>query len=312
MLKKLFSIMLIIALMGLVMTGCTGERGKSGGNGNDNNAETVQFPLTITDSHGQEVTFETKPERVISVAPSITETIFALGQQEFLVGRTNFCDYPNAVSDIESIGSLREPNVEKIIELEPDLVIASTHFSEEVFDKLNSLGIKIIVLNPNDSFEGVYDVITSIGQIFAVSDVAENLVNEMKEMVQDVINRVKGQEAPRVYYVVGFGEWGDWTAGGGTFINEMIEMVNGINVASDVEGWSYSIEKLIEHDPDLLIVSNQHNAKENIAVANGYDELTAVKEGRIYEIDNNLLDRQGPRLAQGLKALAKILHPGVF
>ncbi len=310
MVKKIISLLLIVGLMGFVMAGCTSDNENP--NGGPQDGEITQYPLTITDSTGQELTFDKKPERLITVAPSITETIFALGQEEFLVGRTDFCDYPNAVSNIQAIGTLRNPNIEKIIELEPDLVIASTHFSEEVFNNLNNLGIKVIVLNPQDSFEGVYEVITKLGQILDVNEVAQELVDDMKAMVEEVKDKVKDQEKPRVYYVVGFGEFGDWTAGGGTFINEMIEMAAGINVASDVEGWSYSLEKLVEHDPDLLIVSNKGDVKEAIAVANGYDELTAIKEGRIFEIDNNLLDRQGPRLAQGLKELAKILHPDVF
>lgn len=309
MFKKLLSLVLIIGLMGFVMAGCAGE---TGNNGDEDNSKTTQFPLTLTDSYDQEVTFEAKPERIITVAPSITEIIFALGQEEFLVGRTDFCDYPNAVENIDTIGSLREPNLEKIIELEPEVVIASTHFTEEAFEALSNVGIKVIILNPNDSFEGVYEVISTLGKILDVTEVAENLVTEMKETVEDVIARVKDQEQPRVYYVVGYGEFGDWTAGGGTFINEMIEMANGINVASDVDGWSYSLEKLVEHDPDMLIVSDKYNVKEDIAVTNGYDELTAVKEGKIFEIDNNLLDRQGPRLAQGFKELAKILHPDAF
>lgn len=309
MFKKILSLLLVIGLMGFVMVGCTGE---TNDNGNENSTETTQFPLTITDSYGQEVTFDAKPERVITVAPSITEIIFALGQEEFLVGRTDFCDYPNAVANIDTIGSLREPNLEKIVELEPDVVIASTHFTEEAFEALNNVGIKVIVLNPNDSFEGVYEVITTLGKILDVADVAENIVSEMQDTVEDVIERVKEQDKPRVYYVVGYGEFGDWTAGGGTFINEIIEIANAINVASDVDGWSYSLEKLIEHDPDMLIVSHKNNVKEDIAITNGYDELTAVKEGMVFEIDQDLLNRQGPRLAQGLKELAKILHPDVF
>lgn len=310
MIKRIVSLLLVISMLGIVMVGCSSEN--NNGNGDLNDVDVTEYPLTITDSYGQEVTFDKKPERLITVAPSITEVIFALGQQEFLVGRTDFCDYPNDVKDIDAIGTLRNPNIEKIIELEPELVIASTHFSEEVFDQLKNLGIKVIVLNPNDSFEGVYDVISTIGLILNVNDVALEIVNDMKATVEEVMDKVKNQEKPRVYYVVGYGEFGDWTAGRGTFINEIIEMVAGVNVANDVEGWSYSIERLLEHDPDMLIVSDKGNVKEDIALANGYEDLTAVKEGRIYEINNNLLDRQGPRLAQGLKELAKILHPGVF
>ena len=270
------------------------------------------YPLTIKDSFGNSVVLEEKPEKIVSVAPSITETIFALDAEELLVGRTDYCDYPMEASEVVSIGTLKDPNIEKIIELGSDLVIASTHFSDEVYKKLKELGIQVIVLNPNDSFEGVYGVIEALGEITDSKDKAKTLNDDMKKKVLEVQTKVKGLEAPSVYYVVGFGEYGDFTAGGGTFISEMIKMANGENVATDVEGWSYSVEKVVEHDPDLLIVSKYYEAKAGILEANGYKDLSAVTEGKVFEIDNNLIDRQGPRLAEGFEALARIIHPDAF
>ncbi|QNO13864.1 ABC transporter substrate-binding protein [Alkalicella caledoniensis] len=308
MFRKLLSLFMVMSLMLFVVVGCTSQE-------KDEDPDVVEgtdFPFSIKDSYGQELTFESKPERVISVAPSITETIFALGQQEVLVGRTDFCDYPADVSAIDSVGTLREPNIEKIIELEPDLVVASTHFSEDVYDKLESLGIKVILLNPQNSFEGVYEVISKLGQILDVNEQATNMINEMKDLVNSVEEKIKDQEKPTVYYVVGYGEYGDYTAGGGTFISEMIAMASGINIADDMEGWSYSLEKLVEHDPQIMIVSKYNNVIDGIKEANGYQDLTAIIEGNVFEIDNNLLDRQGPRLAKGFEELAKIIHPDAF
>ena len=270
------------------------------------------FPLTIEDTTGNTVTLDKKPERIIAVSPTITESIFALDAKELLVGRTDYCDYPAEVSEIESIGSLKEPNIEKIVELKPDVVVASAHFSEEVYDKLNELDIKVIVLNPNDSFEGVYSTLTTLGQIVDNNAKADEVVSEMKATVEEVEKKVSGLLTPSVYYVVGFGEFGDFTAGGGTFISEMIKRANGNNIADDVEGWSYSLEKVVEHDPEIVIVSKYFDTKSGFVTANGYMDLTAVKEDNVFEIDNNLIDRQGPRLAQGFEALAKIIHPDAF
>lgn len=275
-------------------------------------AEHTVYPLTIEDSFGNSVVLEKKPDKIVSVAPSITETIFALDAEELLVGRTDYCDYPMETSAIASIGTLKDPNIEKIVELGTDLVIASTHFSDEVYKKLNELGIQVIVLNPNDSFEGVYGVIETLGEITDSNDEANVLNEGMMKKVSEVQTKVKGLEAPSVYYVVGFGEYGDFTSGGGTFISEMIKMANGNNIASDVEGWSYSVEKVVEHDPDLLIVSKYNEAKAGIIEANGYKDLGAVTQGKVFEIDNNLIDRQGPRLAEGFEALARIIHPDAF
>lgn len=309
--KKILSLTLIIGLMVFIAAGCATNPKGTESNGEINTPST-SFPLTIEDSYGNELTFEQKPERVISVAPSITETIFALDMQGILVGRTDYCDFPVEVSGIDSIGTLREPNIEKIVELEPDLVVASTHFSEDVFNKLNSLGIKVLLLNPQDSFEGVYEVITKLGQVLDANAEATSLVNGMKETVDYVKDKIKDQSKPTVYYVVGYGEYGDYTAGGGTFISDMIKMASGQNIADDMEGWSYSLEKLVEHDPAIVIVSKFNNAKNGIMEANGYQDLTAVIEGKVFEINNNLIDRQGPRLAQGFEELAKIIHPEAF
>ena len=134
----------------------------------------------------------------------------------------------------------------------------------------------------------------------------------MKTTVNSVINAVKGKEKPSVYYVIGFGEYGDFTAGGDTFIHQIITMAGGNNIASDIEGWSFSLEMIVDSDPDILVCSKFWDSKESILITNGYKDLKAVQNGSLFEIDNNMLDRQGPRLAEGLKALAKIIHPDAF
>lgn len=320
--RKIISILTVTLLTMGILSGCGVKNGEddqtvSGNVETPVEAETAGdehtvYPLTIEDSAGNTVVFEEKPERIVSVAPSITETVFALGAEGLLVGRTDYCDYPAEVSGIESVGTLKEPNIEKIVELDTDLVIASTHFSEDVYKKLNELGVKVVVLNPNDSFAGVYSVIEAMGEILDLSENADKLNSEMKETVAEVEDKVSGLAAPSVYYVVGYGEFGDFTAGGGTFISEMIRMANGENIADDVEGWSYSLEKIVEHDPEMVIVSKYYETKAGLIEANGYKDLSAVKAGNVFEIDSNMIDRQGPRIAEGFKALAEIIHPDAF
>lgn len=270
------------------------------------------YPMTITDSYGRNITIESEPKRIISLAPSITETIFVLEKEDKLIGRTDYCDYPKAASEVVTVGTLREPSIETIAALNPDLVIASTHFNKATLKKLDSLGIKTVVLYGEESFEGVYTVINTTGKILNAETKAEEVVSEMKKDVEFVLNTVKDAEKPSVYYVVGFGEYGDFTAGGDTFISDLIHMAGGVNAASDLTGWKYSLEKVVENNPDILICSAFWGAKEQLISANGYKDLPAVKEGRLLEIDNNLLDRQGPRLAKGLKALAALIHPELF
>jgi len=123
----------------------------------------------------------------------------------------------------------------------------------------------------------------------------------MKEKVQNVEDKVKGVDKPSVYYVVGFGK-SDFTAGGNTFIGQIIEKAGGKNIAADVQGWKYSKEKLMEKNPDIIVISDKYDSKNNFVTGEGYKDLKAVKEGKVYEIDDNMLSRQGPRQADGLEA----------
>lgn len=268
--------------------------------------------ITITDSSGAVITFESVPDRVVSAAPNITEAIFAIGRGDAIVGRTDYCDYPEEVSGITSIGSLREPSLETIVSLEPDVVIASTHFQPEVGEALQGVGVPVVYLYDPGSFEGVYDVIESLGELLDAQDAAADVVSGMKSDVADVLARVAGATKPSVYYVVGFGQWGDFTAGGDTFIGQMLEMINADNIAKDSEGWAYSFEKIVEADPDIVICSQYWGAKEGLQTTDGYKDLPAIADGRLYAFDNNTVDRQGPRLAEGLRALAAIVHPDLF
>lgn len=272
----------------------------------------TQYPYTVKDSMGKEVIIESEPKRIISAAPSITELIYALGKDKELVGRTDYCDYPEKVKGVESIGSLTDPNIEKIIELKPDIVIASTHFKEDVTKKLEDLGIKVVVLYNTEDFNGAYSTITTLGQIVNARDKAEEVVSSIKEKVENIKKTVEGKDAPKVYYVVGFGKNGDYTATGDTFIAQMLEMAGGQNIAKDAAGWSYSLEKIIENDPEYIIISKNYGMKDEFMSTEGYKELSAVKNNKVIEIDNNLIDRQGPRLGEGLEALARILHPDLF
>lgn len=272
----------------------------------------ITYPLKIKDSYNREVIIDKEPTRIVSIAPNITETIFALGKGDKLVGRTDYCDYPKEVSNIASIGSLTEPNIEKIVELKPDVVIASTHFKKDVLTKLEKMNIKVVVLYGPETFDGVYDTISKVAEVINAKSQADKLVSDMKNKVSSINDKVKDKNKPKVYYVVSYGKMGDFTSGGDTFIGNMIEMAGGNNVASDVKGWKYSVEKLVEKNPDIIICSKYFDAKKGIQQTPGYKDLKAVKDGKLIEIDNNLLDRQGPRVVDGLETLAKIIHPEAF
>lgn len=271
--------------------------------------KTTTYPATITDSNGKEVVIESEPMKVVSMGPNITEMLYAIGAGDRLVGRTDYCDYPQEALAVESVGSLSTPDIEKIISLEPNVVIASTHFSEDAEKQLSDLGIDVIVLYEEHNVEGVYTIIDTLGTIFNMQEQATLVRDEMKTSIEETVEAVKGLEAPSVYYVVGYGEYGDYTAGGDTFVGQLITMAGGKNIAQDVSGWSYSLESLLEADPDIIILAEYNK---DFMTAENYKDLSAVKNGNVYVIDINLLDRQGYRNAEGVRVLAEIFHKDAF
>jgi len=307
--KKIISVILTICVF-MVFNGCS--KTDNSKVDNSNIQEITSYPLSFVDSNKKTVTIEKKPERIVSLAPNVTETIFALEQGEYLVGRTDYCVYPKEASSVASVGSITKPNIEKIIELKPDLVISSKLLNEDVITKLEALKIKVIVINGAANFDGVYDSITKIGSILNANSKGKSIITGMKSKVEIVKDKVKSAKKPSVYYVVGYGKTGDYTATKDTFIGEMIDMAGGVNAADDATGWKYSVEKLVQKNPDILICRSAKGDKEGIESTVGYSDLTAVKTGKLLEIDNNFLDIQGPRLADGLYKLAELIHPELF
>ena len=263
--------------------------------------------IIITDYFHREIRLNGPAMNIVSLSPGITETVFALGYGDRLIGRTSFCDEPPEAMSVPEVGSLTEPNVEIIAALDPDIVIASTHFPEEALKKLENAGLNIAVLMGQESFQGAYDgVIRPVSTLLGDPEAGERLVSDMEATFlrarETAMNRT---EKPRTYYVVGFGDGGDWTAGGDTFISEMIHMAGGENIASDVKGWSYSLEALVDNDPDIVLVPSW--ALDIFPSTPIYSELRAVRNGHVFAIDENAIVRQGPRLAEGYENLVNII-----
>lgn len=144
-------------------------------------AKLTAYPLKVVDSYNRTVTIEKEPKRVITIAPDIAETVYALNKGEELVGRSDYDDYPAEISKVAKVGQLTDPSLEKIVELKPDVVIASTHFSKDVVKKLEGLNIKVIVLYGEENFDGVYNTITKVGEVLNANEKAKILVEDMKK-----------------------------------------------------------------------------------------------------------------------------------
>jgi iron complex transport system substrate-binding protein len=306
--KKKLIILATLASLALVLAGCQSDGTESAPSVTPTPEDTS---YTVIDSQGTEINFETTPKTVVSLAPNVTEIIFALGVEEKLIARTDWCNYPEDVFNYTSVGNIDQPDVEAIIALDPDVVILSEITMQELALQVKDAGIPIVVVDEEGSFAGAYRCIEIVGMVLGADEKAAEVIDGMKEQIDAVSAKVAGAEKKTVYYVMGYGEYGDFTAGKGTFISEMIAAAGGINVADDTDGWAYSVEKLVEHDPDLLLLS-VWAPSEGLKTATGYKDLASVKEDKMFTLDDDSLQRLGPRLGEAFEKMAKAIHPELF
>ncbi len=265
----------------------------------------AEYPKTIALPDGTSVTLEKEIESIVSMGPNITEILFAIGAGDKVIGRTDYCDYPAEVTEIPSVGTIYMADIERIIELNPDMVIGSSCFADESANRLKELGICEVTLWDATNLDGVYGIIDTLGELTGCEEAAEALVADTKARIDAVKQEAEAfVTRPTVYYSLGYGEYGDYTAGGDTFIGQMLTQAGGINAAEDVSGWNYSLEALLEADPDVIIMGL--GEAEDFKKAEHYCELSAVKNNRVYEIDRNLFDRQCHRNAEAMETLVDI------
>lgn len=270
-----------------------------------------EYPLEITDTDGGVVRIESEPMKVVSLGPDMSELIYALGASDKLVGRTDYCDYPAEISEVTAVGGIMDPDIEAITALEPDLILASTHVQDDVRAKLDELDLTVLYLYNSEEISSLKAKIIKTGLALNKNKEAKALADEVFERIAAVQEKTAEiDEKPTVYYVVGFGESGDYSAAPSTFIGQLIEIAGGNNIVSDEDGWSYSVEKLMEVQPEIIVIPAWADGM--FQTTEPYSELDAVKNDKVFVIDNNMLDRQGPRNADGVEALAEIFHPEIF
>lgn len=269
------------------------------------------YPITITDKFENKIIIEEEPETVISFSPELVEIMYALNIGDKLIGRSYYCDYPEEVLEVLDMGDLFNLNIENIVESNPDLVLLSSMASLEIVETLNNQGIKVLALDADTNLDGVYEYINTLGKVFNREEKSEELSSKMKAEINQIYEKVKDLEKPTVYFVVGFGEF-DSTATGDTFTGQLLELAGAVNAARDGKNWMYSIEQLVEKDPDVLICSKYNDAKSQIMLTEGYKDLTAIKGNKLFEVDENIFYRQGPRIVDAIKVLAEYLHPEAF
>ena len=290
----------------------TGEPATGEQTGGQQAGGETAYPITLVDGAGREVTIDAEPQRILSLGPSATETLFALGRGDRLVGRTDWCNFPEAALEVPSVGSLFPPDYERILSTEPDLVVM-IEGSVDVRERLEQeYGLTVFVYAPA-SFEQLYAQMVALGQAVNAREAAEAIVAEIQGEVDAIYAKVLPiSYSPSVFYQV----WPDplSTAGPGSFIDDMIRIAGGSNVAGDADGpWPvYSLEQLLAADPAIIVAGSEAMAQD-ILTRPGWESLRAVREGRVYGVPNeDIVVRPGPRLVEGLRWFAETLHPGLF
>ena len=319
--KKWYSLLFALLLTFGVLAGC-GQQNDQGnekkGTGGEKTTEQAAFPTTIKDALGNDVTIEQKPEKIVSLIPSNTEIAFSLGLGDKIVGVSDYDNYPEEAAAKEKVGGT-EINLEKIIALKPNIVLAhasSAHNSEAGLNQLRDAGIPVLVVNDAQNFDQVYDSILMIGKATGETTKAKELVTGMEEKLAEIKSKaaeikdkkkvfVEVSPAPEIY-----------SPGNHTFMNEMLKVINAENISGDLDGWAkVDQEAIIKRNPDVILTTYGYyvdNAKEQVLSRSGWESVNAIKNKQIIDVDSDRVTRTGPRIIEGVEDLAKAVYPEVF
>ena len=276
----------------------------------------VSSPVTITDMLGREITLEQPATRVVALTPSDCEILFTIGAGDTLVGRGEYCDYPAEVLDIPAVQSGAETNIEEILALEPQLLIMSTMSqTEEQAAQLEAAGVQVVISDAQD-IAGVYTAIKMIGKLMGKDENAAEVIDNMKTTFAEIEEKSTGDGSKTIYFEVSPLEYGLYTAGAHTFMDEVANMLGVKNCFADVEGWSaISEEQVLERNPDYIMTITMYygegpTPEEEILGRAGWENVTAVKNKAILNLVDNELSRPAPRLADGAKMLYDFVYGG--
>lgn len=302
------SVLSVMAAAALLLTACAKA---------PEQAQTPQETRTVTDMRGREIALGGAPvTRVIGLTPSDCEILYALGAQDALVGRGEYCDYPAAVVSIPAVQSNYELNTEQILALAPQvLFVSDMEPSDERLQALEAAGIAVVMTNAHYEIDAVYQGIALIGDVMQREAEADAVIAQMQAAFDALAKKAVQQgEKKTVYFEVSPLEYGLWTAGAGTFMDEIAKMIGAKNVFSDVEGWSeISEEQVLLRNPDVIVTIGMYDGEgltpaEEILSRTGWENVTAVKNGAVFNLPDNELSRPVPRLADGARMLYDFVY----
>jgi iron complex transport system substrate-binding protein len=317
-LKKLYALLFSILLIGGLLAGCnsTTDNGKKEVNQAEQ-SEKVSFPVTIKDGNGQTVTIKEKPEKMVSLMPSNTEIAYALGLGKEIVGVSDYDNYPEDVLKKEKVGG-QQINIEKIVSLSPQLVLANPTNTKEGLQQLKDAGITVLVVNDAQNFQQVYQSIEMIGKAAGENQKAKDLIKDMKQKLADIQGKaktIKENDQKKVFVEV-MPDPEIYTAGKNTFINEILSMIKAENAAKDLNGWAkVNDEAVVEMNPDTILTTfgfYVKNPVETVLNTKGWQDITAVKNKEVIDVNSDTVTRPGPRLVEGVEDIAKAVYPDIF
>ena len=307
--KKIYRFTIPFLLINLILAACSSIGGS-----------VSKAAISLTDGLGREVNLASPAEKIISLAPSNTEILFAIGAGGQLIGRDEFSDYPLEAGDLPSVGgSMGNYDMEKIASLQPDLVLAAVGIiTPEQVQTLEKLGLTVFSIADPIDLAGLYANIGSVGKLTGHENEAASLVKSLKNRVDTVTSRlVDVTEKPLVYYELDASDLAKpWTPGPESFITMLIQLAGGRSVGESLTS-SYaqiSLEALLTQNPDIILVRSGTGSvsPEDVALRDGWQSIKAIQENQVFTIDENIISRPGPRLVDGLETLAKLLYPEIF
>ncbi|MFN2744231.1 MULTISPECIES: ABC transporter substrate-binding protein [Bacillus] len=314
--KKFAYLLLSLLLAAGVLAGCGGSA-EAPAEQHKQEKTAEAFPVSVKDATGKEIKIEKEPKKIVSLMPSNTEITYALGLGKKVVGVTDLDTYPKEVKEVEKIGGM-EFNTEKIISLNPDLVLAhasTMQSAEEGLKQLRDAGITVVTVNDAQSFEETYQSIEMIGEAAGAKQKAQDLVKNMKSdlaAIKEKAESISESEQKKVFVEVSPAP-DIYTTGKGTFMNEMLEAIHAKNAASEQEGWAKMTEEsIIKLNPDVIVTTSGAAAVSEIKKRSGWSGVKAVKNNQVYDVDPDLVTRPGPRLIKGVEELAETIYPDVF
>lgn len=287
--------------------------------------EGLEALQSLVDDQNYNTTLTAYPEKIVSVAPSCTEILFAIDAGDQVVAVTDYCNYPYnfstwiAAGNMTSIGDFTAPNLEVIYSLDPDLILASGGVQTESVDTLRERGYKVLVLDPT-SVDGILKNIELVGNATGKRAEATALVNDLTSRINAVGETVANAAKPKVYYEVYYEITSSWTIGAKAWQTELIEKAGGTNVFGDqqMDYYQYQAEALIARNPDVIVLPGEGmgtgtaESLDAVKARPGWDTTNAVQNDRIYQINSDIIERAGPRVAETIEQLAEFLHPELF